>query len=142
MTAAHRLTTRIYWEDTDASGLVYHASYVRFMERGRTELLRDLGLNQRALFEGAGGAPYFFVVRAMEMDFRRPALMDDLLDVETDIIAIGGASITLEQRVMRKGAALVTAKVVVACVEGDRAKRLPPEIREKFESRLRPPAAA
>jgi acyl-CoA thioester hydrolase len=141
VTAPHRLTTRIYWEDTDASGLVYHTSYLRFMERGRTELLRELGLDQRALFEGAHGTPYFFVVRAMEVDFRRPAQMDDLVDVETEIAKIGGASITLEQRVTRESLLLVGAKVVVACVEGERAKRLTPDVRARFASRLRPPPA-
>jgi acyl-CoA thioester hydrolase len=132
MTAANTLTVRVYWEDTDASGLVYHTSYVRFMERGRTELLRTLGLDQRPLLEGAAGAPTFFVVRAMQLDFVRPALMDDLLSVETRVLELGGASLSLHQRVARGEETLVTATVKVVCVEGGRAKRLPPDVREKF----------
>lgn len=136
MNAPHSIPIRVYYEDTDFSGLVYHASHLRFMERGRTELLRSIGLHQRALLEGAAGTPFFFVVRAMDIDFKRPALMDDLLDIQTQIIEIGGASITLDQRVTRDGEALVTAKVKVVCVEDGRARRLPAEVREKFESAL------
>jgi acyl-CoA thioester hydrolase len=136
MIAPHTLPVRVYWEDTDASGLVYHTSYVRFMERGRTELLRTLGLDQRPLLEGAVGKPVFFVVRAMDLDFRRPALMDDLLSVETRLTELGGASITLEQKVRRGDETLVKAVVKVVCVEEGRAKRLPADVRAKFETRL------
>lgn len=136
MTVAHVIPVRVYWEDTDASGLVYHTSYIRFMERGRTELLRTLGLDQRPLLEGAGGAPTFFVVRAMELDFKRPAAMDDLLNVETRVLELGGASLTLDQRVLRGVETLVAATVKVVCVENGRAKRLPPDLREKFASAL------
>lgn len=136
MIAPHTLPIRVYWEDTDASGLVYHTSYVRFMERGRTELLRSIGLDQRPLLEGAVGKPVFFVVRAMDLDFRKPAVMDDLLTVETHLTEIGGASITLDQRVRRGDETLVTAVVKVVCVEEGRARRLPAEVRAKFEARL------
>lgn len=132
----HAIPIRIYWEDTDASGLVYHTSYIRFMERGRTELLRTLGLDQRALLEGAAGTPIFFVVRAMEIDFRKPALMDDVLTVESRVTELGGASLTLDQRVVRDGELLVGATVKVVCVENGRAKRLPPEVRARFENAL------
>ncbi len=128
---AHRLPIRVYWEDTDASGLVYHTSYIRFMERGRTELLRALGLDQRPMLEA--GAPIFFVVRAMALDFRRPAVMDDLLAVETRVVEIGGASLDMTQRVLRDDDALVTAQVKVVCVESGRAKRLTPALRELFK---------
>lgn len=133
---AHTLPVRVYWEDTDASGLVYHTSYIRFMERGRTELLRSLGLDQRPLLEGAAGAPVFFVVRGMEVDFRKPALMDDLLHVETRPLELGGASLTLDQRVLRGDEALVLATVKVVCVENGRARRLPADVRAKFESAM------
>jgi acyl-CoA thioester hydrolase len=136
MIAPHALPVRVYWEDTDASGLVYHTSYVRFMERGRTELLRTLGLDQRPLLEGAVGKPVFFVVRAMELDFRKPAVMDDLLSVETRLTELGGASITLEQKVRRGDEILVSAVVKVVCVEEGRARRLPADVRAKFETRL------
>ena len=135
----HRLAIRVYYEDTDFSGLVYHASHLRFMERGRTELLRALGLHQRALLEGAAGAPIFFVVRAMDIDFKRPATMDDLLTVETRAMELGGASLTLDQRVLRGEELLVAATVKVVCVENGRARRLPAEVRAKFESLLPAP---
>ena len=102
------------------------------MERGRTELLRSLGLHQRALLEGASGAPYFFVVRAMDLDFKKPALMDDLLDIVTQVKEVGGASVGLYQQVFRAEELLVTAHVRVVCVENGRAKRLPPEVRAAF----------
>jgi acyl-CoA thioester hydrolase len=130
------LSIRVYYEDTDFSGLVYHASYLRFMERARTEMLRALGLDQRALQAGAGGAPIFFVVRSMDVDFQKPATMDDLLTVETEILELGGASLTLEQRVTREAELLVRAKVRIVCVEAGRARRLPPEVRAKFECLL------
>lgn len=126
------LSIRVYWEDTDASGLVYHASYIRFMERGRTEMLRELKLDQRLLLEGSAEAPAFFVVRAMQLDFRRPAVMDDLLSVETRVTEIGGASLTLDQSVLRHGETLATAIVKVVFVENGRARRLPATVREKF----------
>jgi acyl-CoA thioester hydrolase len=131
-----RLSIRVYYEDTDFSGLVYHASYLRFMERARTEMLRALGLDQRALLEGAAGAPIFFVVRSMDIDFRRPATMDDLLTVETSVLKLGGASLTLEQRVLRQAELLVSANVTVVCVEAGRARRFPPEVQAKFERLL------
>ncbi|WP_018407854.1 tol-pal system-associated acyl-CoA thioesterase [Methylocystis rosea] len=130
------LSIRVYYEDTDFSGLVYHASYLRFMERARTEMLRSLGLDQKALLEGAAGAPIFFVVRSMDVDFQKPATMDDLLTVETDTLELGGASLTLEQRVLRQAELLVRAKVRIVCVEAGRARRLPPEVRAKFECLL------
>lgn len=130
----YKIAARVYWEDTDASGLVYHASYIRFMERGRTELLRSLGLEQSALLDGA--TPIHFVVRAMQLDFRKPAVLDDTLSVETTPIELGGASLTLDQRVLRGGETLVTAIVKVVCVEAGRARRLPPEVRAKFEKAL------
>ena len=133
---AHKLSVRVYYEDTDFSGFVYHASYLRFMERGRTELLRELGLMQRnlALSERAGAL--FFVVRAMELDFRRPAHMDDLLSVETKLETVGGASLTMHQAILRGDALLTSARVTVALVANGKPQRLPAPIREAFE-RLR-----
>ncbi len=132
MTSPHRFPIRVYYEDTDFSGLVYHASHLRFMERGRTELLRELGIHQRALLEGGAGGAIFFVVRAMNIDFKRPARMDDLLAVETAVEQVGGASLTLAQKIWREAELLVEAQVTVAAVEQGRARRLPPEVREKF----------
>ena len=81
------------------------------MERGRSELLRGLGLHQRELLEGSKGTPFFFVVRAMDIDFKKPALMDDLLTIETWVKEVGGASVLLEQRVLRDTDLLVQAAV-------------------------------
>jgi len=133
----HKLSIRVYYEDTDFSGFVYHASYLRFMERGRTELLRDLGLLQRdlALSDPAGAT--FFVVRAMQLDFRRSAHMDDLLSVETKLEAIGGASLSMAQEIRRDDALLLTARVTVALVSQGKPQRLPAPIREAF-ARLLP----
>ena len=130
----HEISIRIYYEDTDFSGLVYHASYLRFMERGRSELLRGLGLHQRALLEGSTGTPFFFVVRAMDIDFKKPALMDDLVTIETRVKEVGGASVLLDQRVLRERELLVQAAVTVVCVENRKAKRLPADVRSRFLS--------
>src|ERR1700690_2476080 len=99
----HVLTVRVYYEDTDFTGIVYHASYLRFMERGRTNYLRQIGADHRALFEEtAKEAPGFaFVVRSMTIDFLKPARMDDVLDVVTEPEVVKGASITLAQEVRR-----------------------------------------
>jgi acyl-CoA thioester hydrolase len=135
LSTPHRLTIRVYYEDTDFSGLVYHASYLRFMERARTELLRDLGLNQGAL--SANADAILFVVRAMTVDFHRPATMDDLLVVETDVVAVGAATLALEQRILRDSARLIAAKVTIAAVDNGRARRLPTQIRAKFQHIVR-----
>jgi len=127
----HVQPVRVYYEDTDFSGVVYHASYLRFMERGRTNYLRLLGADQRALFEEvAKEAPGFaFAVRAMQLDFRKPARMDDLLEVVTTPQEVKGASIVLHQRVMRGVDLLVEASVQVAFVSGGRAQRIPKALR-------------
>jgi acyl-CoA thioester hydrolase len=127
----HVLTLRVYYEDTDFSGVVYHASYLRFMERGRTDYLRLIGADHRALFQAAEReAPGFaFVVRHMSIDFRKPALMDDILDIVTTPEEVKGASVTLNQKVMRGEDLLVEAHVQVALVSGGRAKPIPKPLR-------------
>jgi acyl-CoA thioester hydrolase len=127
----HVMPVRVYYEDTDFSGAVYHASYLRFMERGRTNYLRLLGADQRALFEEVQReAPGFaFVVRAMQIEFRKPARMDDVLVVVTQPQEVKGASITLHQRVMRGPDLLVEAHVQVAFVSDGRARRIPEALR-------------
>ena len=124
---AHRLALRVYYEDTDFSGFVYHASYLRFMERGRTELLRGLAGDQSDLHREAGGL--VFVVRRMAIDYLKPARMYDALVVETATRELRGASMHLVQTVTRDGEILVQADVVVACVRGGRAIRLPDSLR-------------
>jgi acyl-CoA thioester hydrolase len=128
----HRIAVRVYYEDTDFSGVVYHASYLRFMERARTEYLRDLGIHQQAVFDGAHGEVFGFAVRRMEIDFLKPARMDDLLSVETSAEAIGGASLDLLQRICRGDDVLTVAKVRIACVAEGRPRRLPSWVREKL----------
>ncbi len=128
----HVLPVRIYYEDTDFSGFVYHASYLRFMERGRSDYLRLLGVEQGALFaEAAAEAPGFaFVVRSMTIDFLKPAKIDDMVEVRTAPKEVAGASITLHQRVSRGGETLVEAEVKVAFVAGGKPQRIPAALRE------------
>jgi len=127
----HVMPVRVYYEDTDFSGAVYHASYLRFMERGRTNYLRLLGADQRALFEETEReAPGFaFVVRTMQIEFLKPARMDDLLEIVTETEEVKGASVTLHQRVMRGDEMLIEAHVKVAFVSGGRARPIPKPLR-------------
>jgi acyl-CoA thioester hydrolase len=127
----HHMQCRVYYEDTDFSGIVYHANYLRFMERGRTNHLRLMGAEQHALFEQAElETPGFaFVVRSMELDFLRPARMDDVLDVVTWPVAVKGASIMLAQEVRRDDAVLVKARVRVAFISEGRAQPIPKALR-------------
>jgi acyl-CoA thioester hydrolase len=127
---SHQLPLRVYYEDTDFSGVVYHASYLRFMERGRTELIRDLGIDQRELFDE--GVALAFAVRAMQIEFLKSAVMDDLLKVETTPVEMKGASMRVLQRVMRGNEILVTADVKIVCIGGGRAKRIPDTLRLKL----------
>jgi acyl-CoA thioester hydrolase len=127
----HVLPIRVYYEDTDFSGVVYHASYLRFMERGRTDYLRLLGVDHRGLFEETERqAPGFhFVVRSMRIEFLKPACMDDVLAITTEPAEVKGASITLLQKVARGAETLVEAHVRVAFVSGGRAQRMPLPLR-------------
>src|SRR4051812_46483052 len=127
----HHMQIRVYYEDTDFSGIVYHASYLRFMERGRTNHLRLMGAEQHALFaEALGETPGFaFVVRSMQIDYLKPARMDDVLDVITWPREVKGASITLAQEVRRGDDLLVKAQVRVAFICEGRAQPIPKSLR-------------
>jgi len=127
----HRMQIRVYYEDTDFSGIVYHASYLRFMERGRTNHLRLMGAEQHALFAQAlKETPGFaFVVRSMQIDYLKPARMDDVLDVVTWPVEVKGASIVLGQEVRRDDALLVKAEVRVALICEGRAQPIPKALR-------------
>lgn len=127
----HHMQVRVYFEDTDAGQIVYHASFLRFMERGRTNYLRLLGTNQRELLEEAQeDAPGFaFVVRSMQLDFLKPAHMDEVLDIVTRPLEVRGASITLHQEVRRGDTLLLDAKVKVAFVSGGQARPIPKPLR-------------
>ena len=136
--AEHHFRARVYFEDTDLSGIVYHANYLRFMERGRTNHLRLMGAEQNALFEQAQAeTPGFaFVVRSMVLDFLRPARMDDVLDIVTWPVAVKGASITLAQEVRRGADVLVKAEVRVAFVCDGKAQPIPKTLRVLMKADL------
>ena len=127
----HHMQVRVYYEDTDFSGIVYHANYLRFMERGRTNHLRLMGAEQHALFAQAlKETPGFaFVVRSMTLDFLKPARMDDVLDVVTWPVAVKGASIMLGQEIRRREHVLVKAQVRVAFISEGRAQPIPKALR-------------
>jgi len=130
-TPFHELTVRVYYEDTDFSGRVYHASYIRFMERGRTEWLRALGYEHGAL---AGEQGVVFAVRRLEIDYLAPAIIDDVLRIETRVAAVRGAAIDFAQTVSRGEQTVATAKIVVAVLRGGRPMRIPPELRARLEA--------
>jgi len=131
MSNTHRLPVRVYWEDTDAGGVVYHASYLRFMERGRTELLRECGIDQSTILAERG---LTFVVARMEIDFRKPGRIDDQLVVETAIAEMGRGSLRLAQTVMRGADVLAEAEVVCAVLSHATGKsaRIPPDLKAKL----------
>ena len=131
----HEMAVRVYYEDTDFTGIVYHASYLRFIERGRTNYLRLIGADHRSLFEATEReAPGFaFVVRSMAVEFLKPARMDDILAVVTEPEQVKGASMTLRQKVMRQDDVLVEAHVRVAFVSGGRARPIPKPLRAAMQ---------
>lgn len=133
---AHVLPIRVYFEDTDFSGLVYHASYVRWCERGRSDFLRLLGGDHRRLIDGTGGTePAAFVVRRMTFDFMKPARIDELLEVETRVKGVGAASLTLQQRVKRQETVLVEAEVTVVLISvAGKPLRISGALREAFDT--------
>jgi acyl-CoA thioester hydrolase len=121
----HHLPVRVYYEDTDFSGFVYHANYLKFCERARSDFLRVLGVDQNSMF-GDGAA---FVVRRMNCDFLRPARFDDVLSVETTPGEAAGARFDLRQRVLRGEEVLFTADVTAVLIDGrGRPKRLTAEL--------------
>ncbi len=128
----HRLTQRVYYEDTDFSGFVYHARYLHFMERARTDYLRCLGVEQAKLFE-MDGEGLMFVVHRMEIDFKVPAKMDNVLTILTHTEKAGGAKMILNQEIRRGDDLLIAAKVIIAVVNANgRPRRLPQELAEAF----------
>ncbi len=128
----HTLGVRVYFEDTDFSGMVYHASYLRFMERGRSDFLRLAGVSHEALARGQyGGTPMAFAVARMAIDFRRPGRIDDVLAVETRVKDISGAIVKLSQVVKRGEENLVTAEISVVLVStAGKPQRIPKDVGE------------
>ncbi|HEY0220255.1 MAG TPA: tol-pal system-associated acyl-CoA thioesterase [Afipia sp.] len=132
----HAMEVRVYYEDTDFTGIVYHANYLRYMERGRTNYLRLLGAEQSALFAEAQreAEGFAFVVRAMQIEFLRSARMDDVLTIVTLPAEVRGASMTLAQEVRRGEEVLIEARVKVAFVAGGRARPIPKPLRILMKS--------
>jgi acyl-CoA thioester hydrolase len=128
----HLLPIRVYFEDTDFSGLVYHGSYLRWCERGRSDFLRLVGNDHRALMEGSEGRePAAFVVRRMSLDFRKPARIDEVLEVTTRVKETTAATLVLDQRISRDGTELALAEVMVVLVSASgKPLRLSAALRE------------
>jgi acyl-CoA thioester hydrolase len=128
---AHIFPIRVYFEDTDAAGIVYYANYLKFAERARTETMRALGVDHGIMFRDGT----YFIVRRCEIDYVRPAHLDDLLEVHSEFAEIGGASLSVRQVVRRGGAELARLAVKLACVGSDgRPARIPQSVRAIIET--------
>ena len=129
---AHSFPLRVYYEDTDAAGMVYHANYLKFAERGRSEMLRSLGFPHRKLGAENGVG---FAVRRCSVDYLAPARLEDALTVDTVLTAIGGATLTVNQQIRRDGELLADLDILVACIGRDgRPRRLPSALRAVLSS--------
>lgn len=129
----HRLLARVYYADTDFSGVVYHGRYLEFLERGRTDFLRLSGIHHTELANGAAGEPLVWIVRRMEIDFRASARIDDVLVIETRVEDVSGARIRMSQSISRGDVLLIEAKVEAAVINNEgRPRRFPKEWKEFF----------
>ena len=129
--APHRYALRVQWEDTDAAGIVYYANYLRFIERGRSDLLLQNGIDQRALIDAENGVA--FAVRSCHIDYLKPARLHEILVVTTAMTELRGASLSLGQEVWRGEDLLVRAEVKLACIDSKgRARRVPPPVAALF----------
>lgn len=129
----HVLAVRIYFEDTDFAGIVYHANYLRYMERGRSDFLRLRGINHTDLMNGASGESLVFVVRHMDIDFVRSARIDDVVDVHTKVSEIRGARLILDQEIVMDHTLVTRARVTIALAASDgRPRRIPDLVRERL----------
>ena len=125
----HRFCFRVYYEDTDAGGVVYHANYLRYAERARTEALRDAGIPHADM---VGQFGLMFMVHRAEIDYVRPAMLDDLLVAETETMEVGGATVLRRQTVRGPHGVCAVMRIKLACVriEGNKPARIPPRWRE------------
>jgi acyl-CoA thioester hydrolase len=131
----HILPVRVYYEDTDVSGIVYHANYLRMMERGRSEFLRLAGIHHMVMMSGE--EPVAWTIRRMEIDYARPARLYEDLEIHTRYRTLSGARLTGEQWVRRDGADLVTAKIEAALITmTGKPRRIPEEVRMKLKQYL------
>lgn len=130
---SQQIPVRVYYEDTDSGGVVYYANYLKYLERGRTELLRSLGVEQQKLLAETGLA---FAVRSLSAEYLKPARLDDLLQIETAIQDLGRAQVTFAQSVVRGDEILLTATVRVACLVLAKGKpaAMPKELHELFNA--------
>lgn len=129
--ASHRFSCRVYYEDTDLAGIVYYANYLKFIERARTEWVRDLGVDQAHLKEKSG---VVFAVRRIEADYLLPARFEDILNITTAVISLTTARIVLNQKITRGTDTLFEAVVtLVALTETGKPSRLPAEIRQLLD---------
>ncbi len=128
---AHNFDIRVYYEDTDAGGIVFYANYLRFAERGRTEYLRDLGYENKSLMDKQG---VIFVVRKVEADYLTPAYLDDMLRMETSVIELKNASFKMKQSLFRHNELIFSVDVILVCVDlTGKPVRLPDELRTAME---------
>lgn len=128
----HKVDYRVYYEDTDAGGVVYHARYLHFAERARTELLRELGYENQRLRDKDG---LLFVARNIDVHFIKPARLDDLLSIETSISEIKNSSFVMNQHIVRDGVSVADVNILLVCVEDEnyRPVRMPLAIKKAFE---------
>lgn len=127
----HRFTCRVYYEDTDLGGIVYYANYLKFIERARSELVRELGVDQRRMRDESG---IVFAVRHLEADYLSPARFDDVLEIVTRVLAVSGARIVLDQAVVWGDARLFVARVTLVCLGPKGPARIPANIRRALEA--------
>lgn len=126
---AHVLNIRVYYEDTDFTGIVYHASHVRFMERGRSDYLRLLGVHHHKLASGDFGEPLAFAVRNLSIEYLKPARVDDILQVRTRLSALAGVRLELNQEIRRADEVLATGRVTVILINDQgRPRRIPADM--------------
>lgn len=130
----HSFPVRVYYEDTDLAGIVYYANYLKFIERGRSEWIASLGIDQMQLRAQEG---IVFAVRRVEADYLRPALFGDDLEVTTRLTLIGGARLVLDQAVLRAGERIFQAEVTLVCMaEVGQAQRIPEKIRQLLAGQI------
>lgn len=128
---AHIFPVRVFYEDTDAAGIVYYANYLRYAERARTELVRSLGWGHRDMMKG--DSQLAFAVRFCAADYRKPAYLDDALTVQSTVTEIGGAAMTMVQNICRDGEVLVAIEIKLVCITmAGRPSRIPADVREKL----------
>lgn len=128
----HKIPVRIYYEDTDAGGVVYHSNFIKFTERGRTELLRFMGFENKSLHESQG---ILFVVRHISADYLKPAVLDDLLEVQTLVTQLKNTSLVMKQSIYRNTEMIFTADVTIVAIDAGSLKpvRIPEGLRGGFQ---------